>query len=313
MWLGAHIGQQNLTATQMRDLWRRLDAGGAEWISVWDHLYEAPPQGGTQPHFEALSTLGALVADTTNARIGCLVFYVGYRNAGLLAKAATTLDHFSGGRFTLGLGSGWHEQEAAAFGYDFPTLGQRFDMLEESFALIRSLLTNERTTYEGQWVRAQDASCLPSPVQDRLPMWLGGRGPRRTIPMAARLADGWNAPYVSPAEFAQLNASLDAHAESCGRDPAEIERTVNLMFHLVTDESEIEAERERGRAPWGDMADRFDDGALLGTPEMAVERIMQYRQAGAQGLTVALRAPFSHDAIDALLEEVIPAVHAETN
>ena len=120
----------------MRDLWKRLDAGGADWISIWDHLYEAPRLGGVLPHFEALSTLGSLVADTRNARIGCLVFYVGYRNAGLLAKAATTLDHFSGGRFTLGLGSGWHEQEAAAFGYDFPSLGERFDMLEESVERI---------------------------------------------------------------------------------------------------------------------------------------------------------------------------------
>ncbi|WP_428121829.1 LLM class flavin-dependent oxidoreductase [Candidatus Poriferisodalis sp.] len=242
MQLGASIGQQNMTASGMRDLWKRLDAGGADWISIWDHLYEAPRLGGVLPHFETLSTLGSLVADTRNARIGCLVFYVGYRNAGLLAKAATTLDHFSGGRFTLGLGSGWHETEAAAFGYDFPSLGERFNMLEESFELIRSLLTQERTTYDGRWVRAHDASCLPAPIQERLPIWLGGIGERRTIPMAARLADG----------------------------------------------------------------------ALVGTPEMAVERILEYREAGAQGLNVALRAPIRDDALDAYLEEVIPTVQRET-
>lgn len=312
MQLGAHIGQQNITAAEMRDLWKRLDAGGADWISIWDHLYEAPPLGGVLPHFEALSTLGSLVADTRNARIGCLVFYVGYRNAGLLAKAATTLDHFSGGRFTLGLGAGWHETEAAAFGYDFPPLGERFDMLEESFELIRSLLTEERTTYDGRWVRADDASCLPAPIQERLPIWLGGIGERRTIPMAARLADGWNAAYITPERFARLGSLLDSHATAAGRDPAEIERTINVMFHLVTDPAEVEPERERGRAPWGDLADRFDEGALVGTPEMAAERILEYRAAGAQGLNVALRAPIRDEALDAYLEEVIPSVQRET-
>src|SRR5215207_11501845 len=122
--LGAHVGQQNMAMDDMRALWRHLDDAGLDWISCWDHLYEAPPLGGTMPHFEALATLGALCAETRRARIGCLVFYVGDRNPGLLAKAATTLDHISGGRFELGLGAGWHEQEAEAFGYDFPPVGR---------------------------------------------------------------------------------------------------------------------------------------------------------------------------------------------
>ena len=85
MQLGVHIGQQNMTMDEMRTLWRRFDAAGIDWISVWDHLYEAPNAGGTQPHFEAVACLGALAADTSHARLGCLVFYVGYRNPGLLA------------------------------------------------------------------------------------------------------------------------------------------------------------------------------------------------------------------------------------
>src|SRR5690348_4296722 len=122
--LGAHVGQQNMSMDDMRALWRRLDEH-LDWISCWDHFYEAPPAGGTLDHFEALSTLGALAADTRNVRIGCLVFYVGYRNPASLAKAATTIDHISGGRFELGLGSGWHEQEARAYGYDFPGIRTR--------------------------------------------------------------------------------------------------------------------------------------------------------------------------------------------
>ena len=134
--LGAHVGQQNMAMDAMRAAWRRLDAAGIDWISCWDHLYEAPPAGGTLDHFEAIATLGAMCVETKNARLGNLVFYVGYRNPGLLAKAAVTLDHLSGGRFELGLGGGWHDQEAKAFGYDFPGIGTRLDMLEEDGAYV---------------------------------------------------------------------------------------------------------------------------------------------------------------------------------
>ena len=117
--LGAHLGQQNLEMEELRALWCHLDQAGLDWISLWDHLYEAPNQGGVLPHFEAVASLAALACDTTNARLGCLVFYVGYRNPGLLARAAVTIDHLSGGRFELGLGAGWHKWEYDAYGIPF--------------------------------------------------------------------------------------------------------------------------------------------------------------------------------------------------
>ena len=310
--LGAHVGQQNMEMSTMRGLWRRLDDAGLDWISCWDHLYEAPPAGGTMAHFEAIATLGALCADTRQARIGCLVFYVGYRNPGLLAKAATTLDHISGGRFELGLGAGWHEQEAEAFGYDFPAVGTRFDMLEEAFPLIRSLLTEERTTSEGRFFRARDASCLPPPVGGRrLPIWLGGVGPKRTPALAARYADGWNAAYVDAAQYGRLNAKIDRACEAAGRDPATLERTVNLAFMLAADEAAAAAADRRITEQWGALADRLRGGALVGTPARAVERVAEYVAAGAQGVNVALRAPWDEDALAAYLEEVIPALRKE--
>ncbi len=310
--LGAHVGQQNMSMDAMRALWRRLDEGGLDWISAWDHLYEAPPAGGTQPHFEAIATLGAMCAETRNARIGCLVFYVGYRNPGLLAKAATTLDHISGGRFELGLGAGWHEWEAAAYGYDFPPLTERFAMLEEAFPLIRSLLTEERTTFSGQYYRAENASCLPPPVGGRrLPIWMGGVGPRKTPRIAAQNADGWNAAYVSPEQYRKLNDTLDAACEKEGRDPATLERSINLLFLMGADAAgaaEAEAELER---QWGPMAARVRGGALGGTPDHAVERLAEYVAAGANGINIALRAPWDQAALDAYLEVVVPAARAE--
>ncbi|HXX48261.1 MAG TPA: TIGR03560 family F420-dependent LLM class oxidoreductase [Myxococcota bacterium] len=304
--LGAHLGQQNLRIDEIRALWRRFDSAGLDWISIWDHFYEAPPAGGTQPHFEAVSLLGALATETRRARIGCLVFYPGYRNPAALAKAATTIDHLSGGRFTLGLGAGWHEWEARAYGYEFPPIGKRMDQLDEALQIVRGLLTRDRTSFAGTHFRVDNASCLPAPVQRRLPIWVGGLGEKRTLRLAARHADGWNAAYVAPAEFARLSGVLDQWCEQEGRDPGEIARTVNLSFHLSVERTAAERVEAELRKQWGPAADRMLSGALLGTPDRAQETLAAYADAGAQAINVALRAPWDAEALDAYLNEVVP-------
>ncbi len=201
---------------RMRSLWRWLDDNGFDWISAWDHIYEAPNEGGVNPHFEAVATLAGLACDTTNARLGCLVFYVGYRNPGLLAKSAITIDHLSGGRFELGLGAGWHKWEAEAYGYEFPAVGIRLDMLDEAVEIITGLVNGaagdgltggngvdrdgfdgdrqpNRVSFRGEHFSVVDASCLPPPVYGSMPIWIGGVGRNRTLPLTARWADGWNA------------------------------------------------------------------------------------------------------------------------
>ena len=306
--LGAHLGQQNLPIDEIRALWRRFDAAGLDWISCWDHFYEAPPAGGTQPHFEAVSLLGALAVETKRAQIGCLVFYPGYRNPASLAKAATTIDHLSGGRFHLGLGTGWHEWEARAYGYDFPPLARRFEMLEESLIIARGLLTQERTTFTGKHFRVENASCLPLPVQARLPIWVGGIGEKKTLRLAARHADGWNAAYASPTEFARLSRVLDEWCEKEGRDPSTIARAINLAFHVATDAKGVARHEAELRRAWGPAADRMIPGALLGTPDQAREILASYFEAGADLITIALRAPWEAEALDAYLAEVVPKV-----
>ncbi|MEZ5559040.1 MAG: TIGR03560 family F420-dependent LLM class oxidoreductase [Pseudomonadales bacterium] len=310
--LGVHAGQQNMTMDEMRVLWRKLDGAGVDWISAWDHFYEAPPKGGTEPHFEALATLGALAAETRNARIGCLVFYVGYRNPALLAKAATTLDHISGGRFELGIGAGWHIWEASAYGYPFPDIGTRLDMLEEAAQIIRRMLTEERTTFSGKHFQVDDASCLPRPVQPRLPIWIGGVGEKRTLKIVADHADGWNAAYLPPDEFARVNEVLNHWCEDEQRDPATLKRAVNVTFNMGLTERDLERERELLARDWGAMAERIAGGSLLCTPDRAVDRILEYVQAGADEVNIALRAPWNAEALDAYLETVMPAVRAAT-
>lgn len=307
--LGVHVGQQNLEMDELRALWRRCDES-MDWISAWDHLYEAPPQGGTVPHFEPVATLAALACETSRARLGCLVFYVGYRNPGILAKAASTIDHLSGGRFELGLGAGWHEPEAKAFGFDFPPVGKRLDMLEEAVPLIRSLLTQDRTTHDGEWFRTVDASNLPLPVQPRMPIWIGGVGEKRTLRIVARHADGWNAAYVPPDEFRRLNGVLDGWCEREGRDPSTIRRGINLQFMLAADRSQADAIEAQVREQWGGIAPRVMAGGLTGLPDDAVERIAEYVDAGATEVNVALRAPWPPESLDAWLDDVVPRVRA---
>jgi F420-dependent oxidoreductase-like protein len=308
--LGVHVGQQNMTMDEMRALWRKLDTNGVDWISAWDHFYEAPPKGGTEPHFEALATLGALAAETKTARIGCLVFYVGYRNPALLAKAAATLDHISGGRFELGIGAGWHIWEANAYGYPFPDIGTRLDMLEEAAQIIRRMLTEERTSFSGVHYQVDDASCLPHPVQQRLPIWIGGVGEKRTLKIVADHADGWNAAYLSPKEFKRVNHVLNDWCEEEQRDPRSLKRAANVMFNLGLNEKDLKLQREVLQNDWGPLAERTASGALLCTPDQAVERIMEYVEAGADEINIALRAPWNTEALDAYLTDVMPKVRA---
>ena len=308
--LGAHVGQQNLGMDALRQLWRKLEDGGVDWISAWDHFYESPPKDGAEPHFEALATLGALAAETRRARIGCLVFYVGYRNPALLAKAAATLDHISGGRFEIGLGAGWHIWEATAYGYAFPDIGTRLDMLDEAVRIVRGMLTEERTDFNGKHFQAVRASCLPRPLQERLPIWVGGIGEKRTLKIAAEQADGWNATYLSAEEFRRLCGVLDHWCEEVGRDPASIRRAVNLTFNLGLNDAEVERQRQQFASDWGTMAGRTVGGALICTPQQAVERLAEYRAAGADEINIALRAPWSEDALDAYLTEVMPQLRA---
>ena len=308
MQLGVHVGQQNSDMADLVALWRRLDSA-VDWISVWDHLYEAPPAGGTTVHYEAVATLGALASVTEQARLGCLMFCVPYRNPALLAKSIVAIDHISGGRFEPGFGAGWHEPEFVAHGYDFDDIGTRFDQLTEGLEIISGMLSDDaRTTVHGEHFRVEDVTCVPGPFDGAIPLWTGGRGPTRTPETAARFCSGWNVPYVGPDEYRRLNQRLDAACEAIDRDPSTLERSVNLAFHIGATPEAAASELQRLRDQWGpEMADRVTEGALTGTPDQAIDRIAQYRDAGADMVNIALRLPVDDEALSAYLDDVVPA------
>ena len=308
MQLGVHVGQQNSDMADLVALWHRLDSA-VDWISVWDHLYEAPPAGGTTVHYEAVATLGALASVTEQARLGCLMFCVPYRNPALLAKSIVAIDHISGGRFEPGFGAGWHEPEFVAHGYDFDDIGTRFDQLTEGLEIITGMLSDDATTtVHGEHFRVEDVTCVPGPFDEAIPLWTGGRGPTRTPETAARFCSGWNVPYVGPDEYRRLNQRLDAACEAIDRDPSTLERSVNLAFRIGATPEAAASELQRLRDQWGpEMADRVTEGALTGTPDQAIDRIAQYRDAGADMVNIALRLPVDDEALSAYLDDVVPA------
>jgi alkanesulfonate monooxygenase SsuD/methylene tetrahydromethanopterin reductase-like flavin-dependent oxidoreductase (luciferase family) len=309
MRFGIHAGPQDCSIAELRRLWRFADEHDFHWCSVWDHLYSVSDLADpAKPAFEGVAAMAALASETRRVRVGCLVFCVCYRSPGVLAKAAVTIDHLSGGRCELGLGSGWNEIEARAFGVPFPSVRERLDLLEETAVVLRRLFDGERVTFAGRQVHLADALCEPRPVQPRLRLWIGGQGEKRLLRIVARHADGWNVPFLAPEVFRERNRTLDAWCERERRDPGAIRRTVNLGLALGEDESAVRRQEDNLRLMFGPMTDFVRPGILVGTPARVVERVGEYAAAGAEWVILALRAPFDWAGLELFVREVQPAV-----
>ena len=286
---GVHTGLQHTTADELRLLWKRIEALGFDWISIWDHFYGATGAPDDAACLEAVAMHATLACETERVTCGALVYSIGYRHPAILAKAITAIDLISGGRAAMGIGAGWAEVEYRAYGIDFPGVGTRMDQLEEGIAILRGLLRDDETTFEGKWFSTHAARNEPRPIQDALPIWVGGSGEKRTLRIAARYADGWNVPFVDPATFAHKRDVLHQHCADVGRDPSEIACAVNVG--LAWDEESL-------RRQFGNIADFVRPGVIGGSVGQLVDRIGEYGDAGADQVNLALRAPFDIDALE---------------
>jgi alkanesulfonate monooxygenase SsuD/methylene tetrahydromethanopterin reductase-like flavin-dependent oxidoreductase (luciferase family) len=226
------------------------------------------------------------------------VYCVGYRHPAVLANAMATLDHLSGGRVTVGLGAGWHQSEYDAYGIPFPPAPVRLRQVAEAIQCVRALLTDEVANFDGEFFQLRDARCDPKPVQPRLPIWLGGGGEKVTLKLVARHADGWNVPFVEPSQYAHKVEVLRRHCDAIGRDPDEIERTINLA--LAWDDKDLEVQ-------FGGLASMVRNNVLIGSTQEVVDRIGAYADAGCHQVNLALRAPFDPEGLDRFAAEVVPA------
>jgi probable F420-dependent oxidoreductase len=207
--IGVQLHPQATTVDDLRTAWRAADGLGVDSIWVWDHFY--PLYGDPEAaHFEAYTLLAAMAVDTSTARIGALVTCNSYRNPELLADMSRTIDHIAGGRFTLGIGSGWFERDYEEYGYEFGTAPGRLRQLGEALPRIKARL----------------ARLTPPPVGP-MPLLIGGSGEKVTLRLVAEHADGWNS-FGPPENFAAKNAVLDEWCDKVGRPRDAVERTVAI-------------------------------------------------------------------------------------
>jgi F420-dependent oxidoreductase-like protein len=244
MRFGVDVAQQRIEWDDLVGRVRLCEDLGFDGMWGFDHLQ---PMYGEGPGncFEGMTTLAALASATSRIRLGLLVTGVTYRHPSLLAAEAVTVDHASHGRLELALGAAWHEAEHRQLGIDFPTLAERFDRLEDSLEIITRLFTGDVVDYEGSVFSLAGAQLRPTPVQrPRPPLWIGGSGRRRTLPLVARYADAWHC-YETPKNLRELSALVDEMAAAEGRDPASITRASSLSLSEPWGEVRANAEAMR--------------------------------------------------------------------
>jgi alkanesulfonate monooxygenase SsuD/methylene tetrahydromethanopterin reductase-like flavin-dependent oxidoreductase (luciferase family) len=188
-------------------------------------------------------------------------------------------------------------EEYRAYGIDFPDAPVRLRQVEEAIQCIRGLLTQDVTNFAGEFFTLTDAKCEPKPVQARLPLWIGGGGEKVTLRTTARHADGWNAAFITPDDYAHKAEVLDRHCADAGRDPASITRTVNTPIAWNVDDLQ---------AQFGNIAEYVKPSVLTGSTDEVVDKVGAYRDAGAEMLILAMRAPFDVDGLDRFAAEVLP-------
>ncbi len=286
-WFGLHLPNYTFPDTPTERLFDRLveqartaEEAGFSLVTVMDHLYQIQGIGPvTDPMLEAWSTLAALARETTRVRLGTLVTGVTYRNPALLAKMATTLDVISGGRAILGMGAAWNEEEHIGFGFDFPSVRERMDRLDEALTIIRAMFAEDRPSFTGHYYRIHEALDVPRPIQRGGPRILvGGGGEQRTLKIAAAHADMTHWFPLGLDMLRHKTEVLEGCCEAIGRDPATIERT--MATPVVVAGSDAEARAAIDRMP----AERRPHVAA-GTPEQMADALRPYLDAGFTGFT----------------------------
>jgi F420-dependent oxidoreductase-like protein len=294
-------GQEDVTWPQWAALAQACEQHGVGTLFRSDHYLsvEGHEERGS---LEAWATLAGLAAVTTRLRLGVLVSPATFRHPSVLAKLATAADHISGGRIELGLGAGWNEREHAAYGFAFPPLGERMELLEEQLAVVRGAWADGPFTFAGKHYRIDAVDSLPKPVQrPHPPLIIGGGAKPRTARLAARFADEYNTVFASPEECAERRATLERAWQEAGRDPATLTYSVMVPWICGDDEAGLRRRIKRlARIRDTDaesLREEFAPVGVVGTFDEAVRRLAAYRDAG---LDRVMLQHLLHDDVEAV-------------
>jgi F420-dependent oxidoreductase-like protein len=306
-------GQEDVTWEDWLALAAACEENGVGTMFRSDH-YLSVDDRRERGSLDAWGTITALGAVTEKLRLGTMVSPATFRHPAVLAKAAVTADHVSGGRVEVGIGAGWWEREHELYGFELPPVGPRLDALEEQMQIVRGHWGEGPFSFEGTYFSAHDLDALPKPVQRPLPLILGGRGGPRSLRLAARYADEYNTVMSTAAEIADIRRRLDEACEAEGRDPATLPLSMMTGWLVGADRDELR-DRAARLSQWkgeGDDGEAFiadlRESTILGTTEEAIE---QLRELEAAGLARIMGQHLLHRDIDAVVlmgREIAPRV-----
>lgn len=302
----------------MNGLAARADGGG-DWDSLWvyDHFHTVPVPTGEATH-EAWTLMAALAAGTSRIKLGQMCTAMSYRNPAYLAKVAATVDIISGGRTQMGIGAGWYEHEWRAYGYGFPSAGERLARLDEGVQIMRTAWRDGVVSFDGRHYQVDGAIVQPKPLQDNgIPLWIAGGGEKVTLKIAARYADYTNF-SGDPQEFEHKSAVLAQHCADVGTDYDAIVRSTNINVVLGESEADVESRlaRLRGRwapltgdAPTESMIASMRGGAGVGTAESLIGELARLKDLGCE-YVICYFPEAGHDrsGIEAFERDVIAAL-----
>jgi F420-dependent oxidoreductase-like protein len=288
------------TAVEIAQLAERL---GYDSIWVYDHVHNVP-RPAQEAVFECWTTMAAVSQLTSTIRLGQMVGCNSYRNPALLAKITSTVDVVSGGRLDWGIGAGWYELEYRAYGYEFPSPKDRIGMLRETVEIVTSMWTQPETTYKGEHYEVVRANCDPQPLQDpHPPIWIGGGGEQLTLRVVARHADCSNF-GGQPEQWAHKRDVLRGHCADVGRDPDEIRMTWSPEVFIRATEEEVLAAGTRSL--WGEAADSWRAGNLVGTPDQVAAKVQTYVDLGCRGVIPWCADYPDTETLTRFAEQVVP-------
>ena len=276
---------------------------GYDSIWVYDHFHNVP-RPAHEAVFECWTTIAAISQRTSRVRLGQMVGCNSYRQPSVLAKITSTVDVISGGRLDWGIGAGWYENEYKGYGFDFPKPKDRIGMLNESVEIVRSLWTQEETSYEGRYYQLSRANCDPKPLQSpHPPIWIGGGGEQLTLRVVAKHADYSNF-GGTPEQWAHKREVLKGHCAAVGRDEETIGKTWSPEVFIRRTEAEITSSNVGNL--WGAPFETWRDNNLVGTPEQVTEKIQTYLDLGCTGFIPWCADYPSTETLELFAREVIP-------
>ena len=308
-------GQQGVTWDDWCALADLAERAGFEGLFRSDHYFSARGVSGVGAT-DAWTILGALAARTQRLRLGTLVSPVTFRAPAVLARAALTVDHISGGRVEIGMGAGWWEEEHTRFGIPFHDVDTRWEMLEEQVPIVHGLLTEDTFSFQGKHYELDGADQLPKPAQrPRPPLILGGTtvGPRMQA-LVGRYADEFNTVGGTPAEVAGRFARARSSVKAAGRDPSALVTSWMTWFFVGrTDEEYLDALRrahalDPTAGPFDAYRADIEHDCIVGTPQQAIDRLRAYGEAGVQRIFLNHELYDDTDMVTLLSADILPEV-----